>query len=125
MPGIFTSSNYVLAARPSDGAIITGTGSPTAKPGDILEIFATGLGATTPAVAPGLVFSGACATTTTPTVTIGGKSATVLYSGLIGAGLYQINLTVPTGLATGTYPVILTQGTSASPSTAVLKVTAD
>jgi uncharacterized protein (TIGR03437 family) len=130
MPGLFTVSNYVLAVRVSDGAIINGTGTPvsgytttaSANPGDVLEIFGTGLGATTPSVASGLVFSGAYATTRTPTVTIGGAGARVLYCGLIGAGLYQINLTVPSDLAAGTYPVVVTQGEASSPTTAVLKI---
>lgn len=112
MPGLFTASNYVLPAG-------------SAKPGDTLEIFATGLGATTAAVAPGLVFSGAYPTATTPTVAIGGSNAAVLYAGLVGAGLYQINLTVPSGLAAGTYPVVLTQAGASSPSTALLKIVAE
>jgi uncharacterized protein (TIGR03437 family) len=130
MPGIFTASNYVLAVRFSDSAIINGTGaaspgystSASARPGDVLSIFATGLGATTPAVAPGLVFSGYDANTTFPTVTIGGITAPVSASGLTGAGLYQINLTVPASLTAGTYPVIINQSGTSSPSTAVLKI---
>jgi uncharacterized protein (TIGR03437 family) len=130
MPGLFTSSNYVLAARASDGVLINVAGetvpgyitAAAAKAADILEIFVTGLGGTTTAVAPGLVFSGAYATTYTPAVAIGGKTATLWYSGLVGAGLYQINLTVPSGLAAGTYPVVVTQGGSSSPSTALLKI---
>lgn len=130
LPGLFTSSNYVLAVRPSDDTVINGTGatvsgyttSASAKPGDVLEIFATGLGSTTTSIAPGLVFSAAYATTNTPTVTIGGAAATVSYSGLIGAGLYQINITVPSSLAAGTYPIVVTQSGVSSPSTAILKV---
>jgi uncharacterized protein (TIGR03437 family) len=133
MPGLFTASNYVLAARPSDGVIINGTGASAAgystaaaaRPGDVLEVFATGLGATTTAVAPGLVFSGAYATASAPTVAIGSTTAPVLYSGLIGAGLYQINLTIPAGLAAGTYPVVVTQSGVSSPTTAVLKIAAN
>ena len=133
MPGLFTSSDYVLAVRPSDGVIINGTGAPVsgyttaaaARGGDVLEIFATGLGATTTAVPPGLVWAGAYATTDTPVVAIGDKTAALLYSGLIGAGLYQINLTVPSGLAAGTYPVVVTQSGSSSPATALLKIVVD
>jgi uncharacterized protein (TIGR03437 family) len=46
-----------------------------------------------------------------PTVTIGGKPATVLYSGLtpFAVGLYQITLTVPTGVSGTDLPVIITQ----------------
>ena len=133
MPGIFTYSNYVLAVRFSDSAIINGTGatipgyttSASARPGDVLSIYATGLGATTPAVAPGLVFSGYDANTTFPTVTIGGITAQVSASGLTGAGLYQINLTVPASLVAGTYPVIINQSGVNSASTAVLNIAAN
>jgi uncharacterized protein (TIGR03437 family) len=133
MPGLFASSNYVLAVRPSDSAIINGTGAPAsgyvtaaaARPGDILEIYATGLGATTPPVAPGLVFSGAYPTTAMPAVTIGGSTAEVSYCGLVGAGLYQINVTVPRSLATGTHSIVVTQNGVSSPSTALLKVEAN
>ncbi len=131
MPGLFTSSNYVLAVRPSDSVIINGIGAAVsgyataaaANPGDILEIYATGLGATTTSVDPGLDFSGTYYTSATfPTVTIGGTQADVLWSGLVGAGLFQINITVPASLATGTYPVIVTQAGISSPSSAVMNV---
>ncbi len=133
MPALFTSSNYVLAVRAGDGAIIDGTGSAapgyttaeSAKPGDVLSVFATGLGDTTTAVAPGLVFSNAYATTTTPAVTIGGVAATVSYAGLVGAGLYQINLAVPSTLPAGTHAVVVTQSGVSSPSSAVLKVSSN
>jgi uncharacterized protein (TIGR03437 family) len=110
--------------------IINGTGVPApgyttataAHPGDVLEIFATGLGASTPSVAPGLVFSGAYPTAAPPSITIGGAAAELSYCGLVSAGLYQVNLTVPSSLATGTYPVVLTQNGVSSPSSALLKV---
>jgi uncharacterized protein (TIGR03437 family) len=121
IPGLFTSSNYVLAVRWGDSAVLSSASTP-ARPGDILEIFGTGFGDTTTAVAPGLVFSGAYATTSLPKVTIGGTKADVAYCGLIGAGLYQINLTVPSGLAAGTYPVVATIDGVSSPTTAVMTI---
>jgi uncharacterized protein (TIGR03437 family) len=131
MPGLFTASNYVLSVRPADAVIINGTGAAIAgyttaaavRPGDVLEVFGTGLGTTTPGVSPGLVFSGACATTARPSVSFGSTPADVSYCGLVGAGLYQINLTVPLSLAAGTYPVIVTLNGAASPATAMMKVT--
>jgi uncharacterized protein (TIGR03437 family) len=123
MPGIFTASNYVLAVRPADSTIIDGTVA--AHPGDVLEIFATGLGATAAGVPPGLVFSGAYETSAMPAVAIGNANAPVSYRGLNGAGLYRINLTVPSGLAAGTCTVAVTQNGAASPSTALLKIAAN
>jgi uncharacterized protein (TIGR03437 family) len=66
-----------------------------AKPGEIVQLFATGLGATAPAYPDGKLFSGAFALAVPPTVTIGGKSADVAYAGLTGAGLYQLNVVIP------------------------------
>jgi len=52
--------------------------------------------------------------TASPTVTIGGATATVTYAGWVAdsvAGLYQINATVPTkGLTAGPVPVLVTMG---------------
>ena len=49
-------------------------------------------------------------TTGTATVTIGGQNATVQFSGLAPGfpGLYQVNVTVPTGISAGTVPISLT-----------------
>ena len=123
LPGLFTAANYVLAVRPQDGAIIMGSGTtPSARQGDILELFGTGFGPTQNSTAPGLVFSGADATRTLASVTIGGQSAAVSWSGLVSAGFYQINVTVPSGLADGEYPVVATMVGVSTPTTARLKV---
>jgi uncharacterized protein (TIGR03437 family) len=65
--------------------------------GETLVVYLTGLGAVTPAVADGAGSSTSSpSTTATPTVLIGGKTATVVYSGLtIYPGLYQINVKMP------------------------------
>jgi uncharacterized protein (TIGR03437 family) len=52
----------------------------------------------------------------------GGRGASEEFAGIVGAGLYQINLTVPSSLAAGTYPVVVTQNGASSPSTAMLKL---
>ncbi len=130
LPGLFTASNYVRAVRPSDGAIVNGTGAAesgyttatAAKPGDTLELFGTGFGATTPAMAAGLVFTGAYPTTNPVTVTVGNANAPVSFAGLVGPGLYQINVTVPAGLADADHAVVASVGGSNSQSNALLKV---
>jgi uncharacterized protein (TIGR03437 family) len=85
-----------------------------AKSGDALVIFLTGLGKATPnGDAAGKVLStGSLAppdgstiyrTVQTPTVTVGGVTAGVAFSGIApgNAGLYQLNVTVPPGVAAG------------------------
>ncbi|HUA63009.1 MAG TPA: hypothetical protein VML19_29910 [Verrucomicrobiae bacterium] len=123
MPGIFMAEGYALAVRNGDGAILSA--ALPAKPGDVISLYATGLAATSPAVDPGLVFSGTYyLASPTPSVTIGGTNAAVSFAGLVGAGLYQINLTVPSTLATGSYPVVIAQSGASSPS-ALLSVSAN
>jgi uncharacterized protein (TIGR03437 family) len=123
MPGIFEASGYALAVRPADGAVLSAT--VPAKPGDVISLYLTGLGATSPAVSPGLVFSGTYfVLSPMPSVTIGGANAQVSFAGLVGAGLYQINLTVPSGMVTSSYPVVVTQSEISSPS-ALLSVSAN
>ncbi len=130
LPGLFTLSNYAAAVRPSDGAIINGTGAAVsgyttaaaAKAGDVLELYGTGFGPATGAPATGTVFSGAYPTVNAVAVTIAGVSAFVSFAGLVGPGLYQINLTVPGGLSAGDNIVIASAGGFNSQSTALLKI---
>ncbi len=65
------------------------------KPGEVLSFYGVGFGATNPSVPAGAPFNGAAPSVVTPVVTIGGTPATVLYSGLVGAGLFQISVIVP------------------------------
>jgi uncharacterized protein (TIGR03437 family) len=130
LPGLFASSGYLLAVRPTDGVIINGTGASVsgytvaaaAKGGDALEIFATGLGPTVASTAPGLVFSGADQLANTATATIGGQNATVLWAGLVAAGLYQINLLVPSGLTAGNNAVLVSVAGVSSQTGVSLKI---
>jgi uncharacterized protein (TIGR03437 family) len=132
LPGPFAQSGYLLAVRPSDGAVINGTGAAVAgytvaagaKAGDYLEIFGTGLGPTVGGTAPGIVFSGADQSTQTVTATVGGQPATVLWAGLVAAGLWQINLHVPSGIDGGDPAVVVTAGGKSSQSGVALKITA-
>jgi len=131
-PGLFTTSDYyVLAVRPSDSTIINGSGAATpgystaaaARTGDVLELYVNALGTTTTTVPAGLAFSGGnYPTTSTPTVTFGGTQAEVLYSGLVGTGLYQVNVKVPASLTAGTYSVVVTQDGVSSPLAALMKI---
>jgi uncharacterized protein (TIGR03437 family) len=91
------------------------TNSSAAKRGSTILLWADGLGPVTnqpysgvPAVAAPLSY-----TTTTPTVTIGGQSATVVYAVLAPdyPGLYQVAVTVPSNATTGSaVPISLTVG---------------
>ena len=65
------------------------------KAGEVLELFGVGFGPTKPFVAAGQLFSGSAPTINSVSVTIGGVAAQVLYSGMVGSGLYQVNVVVP------------------------------
>ncbi len=73
---------------------------------EAIIIYATGLGAVSPAVASGAGAPSAeplARTTQRPVVTIGNMEAPLLFSGLTpgAVGLYQLNVTVPAGAPTG------------------------
>lgn len=111
-PGIFT----IPAGGTGPGAILhnedftlVSSGNP-ARTGEIVAIFATGLGQTTPPIRDGQQVAGLAPATGTVTVTIGGRTATIMYAGLAPnfAGLYQVNATVPPDLAPGSHNVAVT-----------------
>jgi uncharacterized protein (TIGR03437 family) len=72
-----------------------------AKAGDVVELYGTGFGPTNPPVTAGQAFAGAAKTTSVVTLQINTVTATPSFAGISGAGLYQINLTIPSGLGTG------------------------
>jgi minor extracellular serine protease Vpr len=85
-----------------------------AQAGQIVTLYANGLGPVNnqPASGSPALASPLSATTTPATVTVGGQSATVLFSGLAPGypALYQINATLPQGLASGIQPITVTIG---------------
>ena len=80
-----------------------------AHPGETLVLFGVGFGPTSPPVPAGKVFSGAAASTVLPTVTIGGANAVVTFAGIVQAGLFQINIQVPS-VSSGDQPLVATIG---------------
>jgi uncharacterized protein (TIGR03118 family) len=125
-PAFFITKNNYIAALHANGTIVGPTtlypnnSTPTSA-GETISLYATGLGPTV-AVEDGLVVTANTNTTTTPTVTVNGVSATVTFSGLTSAGLYQVNITVPAGTANGDQPVVLTIGGAKSQATALINV---
>jgi uncharacterized protein (TIGR03437 family) len=115
-PGIFIAAE---TTAPNQGAILNNPASQLidatnpATAGDVITIFSTGLGATTPGVATGA--QNPAGNTNSPvTVTFGTlQPVAVQYAGLAPGfvGLYQVNVAVPAGLTPGpTVPVVLNQG---------------
>jgi uncharacterized protein (TIGR03437 family) len=78
-----------------------------ARPGEIIQVFGTGFGPTSPAVPTDQIVSGAPSVTTPVRIRFGETVATVAGTGnLVFAGLYQFNVTVPSTLADGDHPLI-------------------
>lgn len=93
-----------------------------AKAGDVVMLFGTGFGPTTPHVAAGLAFSGSAPTTNAVQISINGISVTPFFSGLSGAGLVQLNFTVPAGLGAGDVPLLASVGGAKTPSNVVISL---
>ena len=105
------ADNTIIAQHSVDFSLITPT-SPAVQ-GEPITLYLVGMGATDPTVASGVASpSPPASVTVPPTVTIGGEQATILFAGLTpgAVGLYQINVTVPSGLTSGPQPVVITQG---------------
>jgi uncharacterized protein (TIGR03437 family) len=95
-----------------------------ARAGDILTVYGTGWGATTPAAVAGSLAPAAATLTGAYTLKIGDQTAEVSYAGLSPtfAGLYQINFTVPSGLTPGLQKIVLTVDGVETPPGAFLAV---
>lgn len=107
-PGVYTIPSGGIgyaAAVHTNGTIVSPTAP--AAPGETIEVFATGLGTAYPAVPDGAAppISPLSYTTNTITAAVGGTSAAVAFAGLAPtlAGLYQINVTIPTTITAGDY----------------------
>lgn len=115
------SNGYIGAPGLIGGATFT-----PAKPGDYLSLFATGFGATKPALAPGVIPTGIANVTAPVSITFGGVTLTpseILYVGISQfAGLYQVNIQVPAGVPAGNQPLAITVGGVASPASAYITV---
>ncbi len=82
-------------------------------------VYCTGLGVTQPGVAPGQGAPSAepLARVVAPvTATVGGVTAPVQFAGLTPGfvGLYQVNVQIPSGVPSGSAPLVLTQSGVAS-----------
>jgi len=126
-PGIFTASQDGRG----QGAILdlnynVVDSSHPAKPGDVILIYCTGLGPVYPQPASGdsTPLTGLSSTLVIPVVTVAGRQAEVLFSGLAPGyvGLYQVNAVVPPDAPAGAnIPVTISIG-GATSNTATIAV---
>ncbi|MCC6589707.1 MAG: S8 family serine peptidase [Bryobacterales bacterium] len=122
-PGFFEAPDpqtgqLAIAALDSDYRLIT-QANPVAR-GSIAVLYANGLGPVTNQPATGNPASAETLseTATRPQVTVGGRPAEVLFSGLTPGvvGLYQLNVRIPSDTATGFEPVVVSVNGVSSPA---------
>ena len=131
-PAFFVWSPSYVAAMHLDASLAVRAGefpnivTVPAKPGEVIILFGTGFGPTTPVTPPGQVAPSnvICRVQTTPTVTIGGIAAPVVIARLATAqaGMYWIGVTVPPSAPNGDLPVVAVIGGVASPTGVFLTV---
>ena len=116
-PGLFSVNGAGVGqgAILGPGYLVVDASHPAIAGTTVVQIFATGLGPVTNQPATGAAAPGGpfAETTSTPTVTIGGVSASVVYSGLAPGlvGVYQINAQVPPATPSGNaVPVTISIG---------------
>jgi uncharacterized protein (TIGR03118 family) len=119
-PAFFAIGKYAIATH-ANGSLVGPAnvlaGATPAVPGEVIAVYGTGFGPTSPAV-DGLVLSSAANLIARPVVTIGGASAVVNFAGRSAAGLDQINVTIPAVPAGSTgvvdLPIRATAGASST-----------
>jgi uncharacterized protein (TIGR03437 family) len=130
-PAFFQWGNYAVATRQDfsyavKNGTFPGTATVAAKPGDVIILWGTGFGATSPSAPAGMETP---STTTYNTankvsVTVGGMAATFYGAALAPsyAGLYQIAIQIPASLTDNDYPVVATVNGVQSPSSTLITV---
>jgi uncharacterized protein (TIGR03437 family) len=131
-PAFFTYPENQAVATRLDGSLVAANGTfpgfPTvaAKPGDVIILWGTGFGPTTPSIPVGFATPSSQFLTNPVTVTLGSTSVPVSQGVAFlspgSAGLYQLVITVPSNMANGNYPIVATVNGVSSPSTETLTV---
>jgi uncharacterized protein (TIGR03437 family) len=120
---VATHQDYSLAVK---NGTFSGLTTVPAAPGDVIILWGTGFGPTTPSAPVGVeVPSSTTYNTASPvTVTVGAGTAVVYGAALAPgyAGLYQVAIQIPLSLANGDYPVVATVNGAQSPGNTLITV---
>jgi uncharacterized protein (TIGR03437 family) len=112
-PGAFATDGTAGAILHGIGSALVTNANP-AVPGEIVIVFATGLGPVSfpPATGAAAASDPLSLTTLTPAVTVGGVPAIVRFSGLAPGfvGLYQLNVELAPGTPSGNQDLVITSG---------------
>jgi uncharacterized protein (TIGR03437 family) len=124
----FTTSNIFITSKAAlapalfttDGTHAVTYPAGPAKPGDVVMLFGTGFGATSPAIPTGFLFDTPARVAQAVTATVGGVDARVEVW-LTFPGVYQVNLTVP-DVPGGDHALEMRMGSSASQTGLLLPI---
>jgi uncharacterized protein (TIGR03437 family) len=114
-PALFSSAQggrLFVTAVALDGTFVGKAGTDprvrrAARPGETIQLFGTGFGATNPAAPTDRLVSGAPELTRKPVIRIADTMANFPGNGnLVAAGLYQFNITIPATLADGDHAIV-------------------
>jgi uncharacterized protein (TIGR03437 family) len=98
-PAFFMFNNHVAAVHPDGIPVgrpgISGFAAKPAKPGDTVLLFGTGFGRATGQSPVGEIVTAPGPLVGRVKVFIGDTEARVDYAGLVGPGLYQLNVVIP------------------------------
>ncbi|HMD70890.1 MAG TPA: hypothetical protein VKF41_06075 [Bryobacteraceae bacterium] len=121
------AENAVTGVYVGAVGLIPGAAFVPAKPGDIVALYATGLGLTNPPFAAGVLPGSAVWAAGSFQISVGGvtlPAANVLYAGVAPGtpGEYQINIQLPASIPDGNLPVAMTVNGYSSPAGAYITV---
>lgn len=119
--GVFTVDGGAAAVLHGADYRVVSSADPAA-PGEVVLLFATGLGVTSPEPpSGGAAHSSPLSMGEAPAVLVNGQSAEVLFCGLAPGfvGLHQLNIRIPAGTQPGSATVVVRQGNREAPSVTV------
>ncbi len=122
-------SSFFITAALQGTAILVGNSATdprvvrAAYPGDVLDLYMIGLGATADPskFITDQPFTGAFPVSAKVTATVGGENAPVQFAGLISPGLYLLRVSIPADLAAGPQPVQVSTGDAVTRASLLLR----
>ncbi|MBS1826887.1 MAG: hypothetical protein JST93_16335 [Acidobacteria bacterium] len=122
------AGRFFVTAVALDGTILGKVGVDSrarraARPGETIQVFGSGFGATNPVAPAEQLVTGSPALAAKPTIRIGDATADFPGNGnLISSGVYQFNVTIPASLGDGDHAIVATAGGATSANTVFISV---
>jgi len=122
------NNRFFVTAVALDGTILGKVGVDprarrAARPGETIQLFGSGFGATNPAAPAEQLVTGSPALAAKPTIRIGEAAADFPGNGnLVSSGIFQFNVTIPASLADGDHAIVATAGGLTSANTVFISV---